>query len=161
MAAYTSPTIEQIVNWGGISADALGKTDDELDALLDELLPQAEAEVKARVGATYFEGVLEEYQVALLQEAAARATTARFLDAPEVRRLTGTHEPVLSEESEAYEARIEGLLTRSKELCDLVIVSRATAGEPADVPAEVQTVRHSFGAASGRRRPTFTTRKVW
>lgn len=116
-SSYVSLSAEAILALSGINTSILAQTDGELEAFIVDLRGYAEAEVSARVGrANFTSTTLEADLVKLMQQAVAYITARRFLVSPKIRRLTGTHEPLLMEESADFDEVIADLKTWSDEL---------------------------------------------
>lgn len=114
--AYTSLTAAQIEDLSGINISILGNTAPELVTLIDTLRGYAEAEVGVRLGGVLADLTLTAPQVLLTQQAVAYITARRYLVNPKVKVLTGTHEPLLMEDSAAFDEVIADLKTWSDDL---------------------------------------------
>lgn len=128
MASYERPTPEQIKDWTGVNVGMVGQTEDQLGTLLDQLLVNAEAEVAQIAGTSRFRGSnLTAEQAVSLAEAVACGVGARYLSAPQVRKATGTHRPLLAERSEEIADTAEDLARRCRNLARLVANGESTA----------------------------------
>ncbi len=109
-SSYSAPGAAKIKRCMGVNTDILGQTTAELDAALAELVADAEAEMRAVVGSASVDlATLESWQVLLLQEAVAYGAAWRFLEGPYVQLLTGTQQPLLFEDPEAFRKQVDAL----------------------------------------------------
>jgi len=134
-SSYASPTAQNVQDWLGVNTDILAQSASGLAGRITDLMALAEAETKAHIGSANMESAtLEAWQVLLLKEIVARRTAALFLEHPDVRKLTGTQEPNLDEDSSDYDDHIEALRERASELTDLVRNSIDAGSAPANDP---------------------------
>jgi hypothetical protein len=106
MASVTPVTAENVRDWTGISTLITGEASiAALDAVLAAHIGTAEAEVALAVGESAYDGSSwTARQVTLLQRAVAYGAAYYFLQEPYLRKVVGSHEPLLSQDAEAIAA---------------------------------------------------------
>lgn len=127
MASYKRPDQDEIQSTTGINLAALGLAPDEMNSLISELTTKAEAEVAQIVGEARFDSAsLTDRQAASLAEAVCNGVGWRFLRSPQVRKATGTHQPLLVESSRAIGDVIEECQIATRNLSRLVAAGGGT-----------------------------------
>lgn len=117
MASYSSPDAGKVIFRCGLSAVAFGVSESVLHTIIEDCLEDAEAEVEGDVGAANWASEdLTAGQVLLFQRLVSYRAGAQALIHLKIRRLQGTHEPLLQEDSAAFDEAIADLLTWATDL---------------------------------------------
>lgn len=112
MPSYAAPTGEQVMARTGLNRLVTDDATDEafITYLEDELVPQAEMLAALSVGETTFDsGSLTSRQAAALTFAVAYRTAALWLRYAATQKVTGTHEPLLMEDTDEIIAAAEAM----------------------------------------------------
>lgn len=118
MPSVSTPDALDVARRCGLDRYAEGFDDNsQFYASIAEFIADAEAETAMAVTeAVYTSSSLSAYQVRALAVAVSCRAAAGWLLSPAIRKLTGTHEPLLVEDSEEFAAVIDGLYARARRL---------------------------------------------
>ncbi|MGV3721984.1 MAG: hypothetical protein ACO1SX_13815 [Actinomycetota bacterium] len=153
MASVETPTAEEIIADTGISELATGATTAEWESAVGALIPKCEAECIAAV--TSFAGSdWTAAEAELLKQAWMHRTAARMLRIPMLRKVLGTHEPLLVEDAESIQALREQELDEAQRLEGL-----ATAGIESSESKNTTFAYPAVGSSTFTR--TSDSRTVW
>lgn len=148
MAQYSSPPLTELAEWTGLNTHIFQQTDAELTAYLKRLLRPAEASIAVQVGADTFRGSsLTNDQVLMLQQAVAFGVAWRALFRLKTQKLSGSHAPLLVEDSEALDEAIRDYKTQEQEFAALV--TTGSINTPFAMPAVSSS---TFSYTSGTDR---------
>lgn len=100
-SSYTAPTATYIKLRSGVNAYIEGLSSGALDTKLEALIPAAEARAALHATEDVFASTdLTAVQAQALTDAVALRVAAMYLRSPMVEKVTGSHEPLLMEESD-------------------------------------------------------------
>lgn len=121
MASYSSPSVANVLLWTGINTNVLENSQVDLETMVSGLMTLGEASIALMVGASLFDSTsLVARQVTALQQAVAFQVAADFLRNPELRRVTGSHAPLLFEDGSDINESIGNFTDRVRELVSLL-----------------------------------------
>jgi hypothetical protein len=117
VGSFALPTVDQVTRWTGINPDILGQDDDDLVTTLTSLIETAKSETALEVTEdAFYSTSITGDQLLILQKSVAYHAAADFLLSPEVRRLTGTHEPLMVQDGGDLDSAARSLHGRASEL---------------------------------------------
>lgn len=132
MATYSSPNGATIRGYTKLNGDAYGLTDGELETALEGSVTDGEDATFGRIGDAYETATLTDRQARNLQRAVSVRTTVVYLRQLLFEKASGTHQPLLMEDTEAIRAMIDDFELVAEQLEGLVQgAGQAVDTEPA------------------------------